>query len=666
MMSEENDWNVVKVLLDAFFETTTPYCIMHLLNKVQIGSLTEKNIKLREGYLKRLVESGRLQNSCDFNTIFKRFLSADEKKYVAMLEELSDEQLKVVFDYCFYEKQEAFLRKNSIDANQRASNLINAQSFLLNDIIFLSRFLGDHFNELTNDCLITFIASLNDDKRIFYVKRLLETDKLVNIDREVILKLCVGAIGKNVARTFLENEKFFKDASALVIVSLLNLAYTYDESLPRMRYLTRLFDTEKLQVSLDLKVIFDMLRYDEKEEVLEVLKDKELGAYQTVYVASCLPKQAQLQLLQNNIFWKTCYPSGDQEVEGRPLFSKNFLLRNSSSIIKLLSVHLREDKINHFQKMMPAIAQFAKEEYGQDKLVFFHGQHDSWAFLGNLFDALIAIKNGQSVPENFVRLRFQERPIVGSDDEVYAYRERAKKRETHGFFSVLFTTLHLLENDGGSNSLIYVYANFDQKTERAVNIKVAIEATIKAFFTELDMLPEYDALIKETPTLFTDLYDLYKNDVIARGDVGRLVAISMPKGIAQKLAYTADISGHFEGDGDAVRRAKNYCDSREYCVIFGKEMTDPLEAQRAGVRMASFTADANEESLPLAHELKERWVAVLARIARLLYQRREYVRAFRKSCPFALSYNYLALVGAIQKQHHDVLVGQSEALQPVD
>jgi hypothetical protein len=182
------------------------------------------------------------------------------------------------------------------------------------------------------------------------------------------------------------------------------------------------------------------------------------------------------------------------------------------------------------------------------------------------------------------------------------------------------------------------------------------------------MLPEYDALIKEMPTLFTDLYGAYKKDVIARGDIGRLIAISMSKDVAQRLAYSSTFGGPHKSidiDGeptvDVAKIAEKYEQApfeNEHCVIMSKEMTDPYNALEAGIKMVSFVADSNQKSLPLADEFQEKRTAFKSCVTSLYRQRKEAMRRFKQSCPYALGYNpfTVAAVGAMVKKDKVKLV----------
>jgi hypothetical protein len=68
--------------------------------------------------------------------------------------------------------------------------------------------------------------------------------------------------------------------------------------------------------------------------------------------------------------------------------------------------------------------------------------------------------------------------------------------------------------------------------------------------------------------------------------------------------------------------------------------------------MRFFTADSNEKSLPLAYEFEEKRTAFKSWVTGLYLQRKEAIRRFKQSCPYALGYNpfTVAAVGAMIKK----------------
>ena len=531
---------------------------------------------------------------------------------------------------------------------------------------FTLSFLKEHFHCLEKDVLFSFISQISSlPKKLLYLKQLIATKKLTGKDQGKIKFL-----GRKESTPVLLMllDAFFEQLSTddcLELISRIDhqedwkakyLSVVFEE--PRKKYIRRLIAREDL---FFFKSSLEKLSPDEKYYVASTLLNKKLHTIdndQAFMLIDFLPQEEKEAWLQkNSFFWALC--SGNQEAVG-PLFSKEFLLKNSEEIISILACSsLVGEKIKHIQKMMLEFVRFMKQQYKQGKIVLLHGQHDKWAFLGDLFDALVTIKCGHPLPRDFVRLRFQIKPVL-TPDEVRATREKGiPELETFKdiWFHLLFTNLHLLANDRGSNSLLYFLENYDQTTETG---RFDFDAGIKRLFAELDMLPEYETVMKDQPTLFTDLYDLYKKDVVARGDIGTLVAIAMLPSVAQRLAYSTISGGPLRPlviDGkstvDVGEIASKFGQApfnQEFAAIMAEEITDPYKAAEVGVTMAGFIADSNEESVPLAYMFKNSFTDAQKLIARLLHQRQEHARAFRKSCPFALSYNNLALVGAAQKK----------------
>jgi len=541
--------------------------------------------------------------------------------------------------------------------------------------VFLEQFIEKHFNELNTGLLLCILFYINFEKKIMFLNRMIDSKKLV-IEGEINpLLQRIFDLG-----TFLPNhlllsnlaikllDQFFESSSAFTIAFLLGHVFerkdlskkscseTGNEEV-RKKCFQRLLSSGKLEVEIKLKDTLERLEKNEQVFVASnLLSKKDSVSYgQAMMLAGFLQKgEKEAWLKENNVFWRS-WVSGDPKAVG-PLFSKDFLSLNDKSIFNYVLENplLIGEKIPHIKVMISNVARFTEEQYRQGKIVFFHGQHDQWAFLAGIFNDLISIKDGQSVPEDFVRLRFQERPVIESDDEVRTTREQGiPDRQTFKdiWFHLLFTNLHLFANREGSNTLFYFLQNYDQTIK---DQRFDFDEGIKKLFSELDMLSEYDALIKKSPTVFADLYGAYKKDVVARGNIGRLIAISMPKGVAKQLAYSTTSGGphkHIYIDGkktvDVVDIADNYGQApflNEYCVIMSKEMTDPYNALQAGIKMASFVADSNEKSLPLAYEFQEKRTAFKSSVTGLYLQRKEAIRRFREICPYALGHNPFAVV----------------------
>jgi|GEM_PF-3184611 len=537
-------------------------------------------------------------------------------------------------------------------------------------------FLEQHFDTLSANIIMCLISQLGL-KRMHYLNQLIVSKKIENLSEKQIDLLFWGVSRfggfapdeSTTSMAILLLDRFFETSSASVIVSLLNKISEKSDwkamlgnalfGTVRKKYFHRLVASGKLKSESDFRNTFLGLSKDERKDVVTVFKKSldTVTSEQAFLIFNYVSdKEKEAWLRKNNVFWKVCC-SDDPKATG-PLFSKN-----DETIINFLKKSsLTGERIKHVKLMMSDFKEFMEEQYRQDRIVFLHGQQDQWAFLAGIFDDLITIKYGHSIPEDFVRLRFQERSVIKSDDVVRATRERGiPSREAFKdiWFHLLFTNLHLLANEEGSNTLLYFLKNYDQTTNQK---RFDFKTGIKALFSELDMLSEYDALMKEMPTLFTDLYDAYKKDVVARGDIGRLIAISMQKGVAQRLAYSSTFGGPHKSidiDGeptvDVVKIAERFGQApyeNEHVVIMSKEVTDPYEALQAGTKMRFFTADSNEKSLPLAYEFEEKRTAFKSWVTGLYLQRKEAIRRFKQSCPYALGYNpfTVAAVGAMIKK----------------
>ncbi len=565
--------------------------------------------------------------------------------------------------------------------------------------LFLLQFLEDHFDDLSADVLIALTSHILSSmpERIIYFKRLMESKKVVCMDENKIESLCKDLLPEQ--KTFFATtllERFFENSSAFIIVELVSRITEKDGwkdkcwsvllEKPRKKYLRYLIASGKLEKEADLNPIFERLLSDENEYVASILKEKlhELSHSSALAVVVFLPDaEKDAWLKENDLFWRACC-CDDPKAKG-PLFSTEFRLKKSKYIIELV---LREMKRScwhdpqydrHFREMMPKVTQFVKEQYQQDRIVFFHGQNDLWGYLGMVFDMLAGIKNGQPVPEGFVRLSLHEKPLFESNDQVADIRKRGivHGERKYTWRHILCTNLHLLANYKDKNSLMFVFRNYDMTTARGVDIEWMVEQMA----TEVDMLPEYEKLIKDEPKLFVKLHALYRKDIVARGNFGRLVVISMPKEVATRLAYSSTTGGELrsyypgnEDTTDVVKVAEYYGDighENEHVVIMSEEITNPYKAAQAGIRMAVFTTDANEESVPLALTYKKEFDVAKARMSAFHDEKKEQVRNFRTSCPFALSYNPFAVVGVVkgvkmQVQKDDDVVGAESDYTLVD
>jgi hypothetical protein len=294
------------------------------------------------------------------------------------------------------------------------------------------------------------------------------------------------------------------------------------------------------------------------------------------------------------------------ELTQGPFFSFEFILNHHREIMSVLDRNRKKEA----ETLIKNAGIFAKKEYAKGNIVLFHGQHDQWAFFEKIFKALLKIKYNKTTQENFTWIRFTEQALL-SDTEVAEIRRDGVTRETYHKYrpKVLFTNLHLLANNPGSNSLHYVLSNSDQTANEQFDLTI-----IKNQFVELGREKEYEQLQHEDPLLFKKLYDLYKKEVLARSNIGRLVGISLPKDLASQLCYStesgAPLTPHFingEQTTDITKIAEFYDQVgfyNEHALLLSDLFTNPEKAAAAGIIMETFSSKPTEESKKYAAELE--------------------------------------------------------------
>lgn len=307
-----------------------------------------------------------------------------------------------------------------------------------------------------------------------------------------------------------------------------------------------------------------------------------------------------------------------------PIFCHAFIAKALCSVLPLLNKHSAE-KQEQTTIICKQALEFAKEEYKKGNIVIFHGQSDLWSFLEKIFNGLLFIKYGTTTPKNFVRLRFQEKPLL-SNEEVIALRNKGTSDGDKHRHHVLFTNLHLLANNASSNSLDYILLNYDQTSCNSTAITY-----IQFQCAQLEMEQEYNTLISENPEFFNQLYDLHRKEVTARHNLGRLIAFSLPEESAHTLCYSATTGGPLrpytingEKTDDIVTIAQNYDQMpfvNRYCLILSEQITNPDKAQAAGITMRGFTSASTEESIKCAQAFEEEFQKVMGLIKQLYCKR---------------------------------------------
>lgn len=317
-----------------------------------------------------------------------------------------------------------------------------------------------------------------------------------------------------------------------------------------------------------------------------------------------------------------------------PLFCRDFFSKNISKILSCVAD--TTDKVTHGKTITEQATAFATEEYEKGNIVLFHGQSDHWAFLEKIFNCLRAIKDSTAtIPIDFVRFRFQEKHVISNQEAVEIRAKGTNWRPKQGVAPIIFTNLHLLEPTADSSALCYALKNGDCSGYSFGN-KIDI---LRTLCTDLGFEKEYHALLSKDPEFFNKLYELYKKEVSARGNIGRLIAISLPKEKAKKLCYTTYWTGYLiekkignKTTDDIITIAQNYSQIDfidENCLILAPEITDPELAKKVGITMKTFTSAPTEESLKYAQEFEAVFKKVIDEIAHL-YQIRTGEKSLQK------------------------------------
>ncbi len=303
-----------------------------------------------------------------------------------------------------------------------------------------------------------------------------------------------------------------------------------------------------------------------------------------------------------------------------PLLSIKFVRKQLLNEVNFLMFYEAEKER---QNIINKIISFAAQEYSKGKIVLFHGQHDQWGFLEKCFKALLKIKYNKVTPKDFTWIRFTEQALL-SDKETVEIRKNGITLKTYDkFHTILFTNLHLLANDTGSNSLFYTFSNSDNTLKSQFDF----DNNIRDQFLELNMEQEFDQLQSSNKGIFASLYKLYKKEVIARGDIGRLIAISLPKDSASQLCYPTESSALLnpividaERTTDISKIAENYDQVdffNEHALILSDRITNPEKAASAGIVMEAFASEPTEESKKYAAEFEAEFTKIMNRVEKL-------------------------------------------------
>jgi len=500
--------------------------------------------------------------------------------------------------------------------------------------------LEEYFDTLDEDCNYFLINELSDTaKKKYHLQKLIETKNIEKLAPQHINALFLN---------FPEKER--SDLASLFLKRSFNtlLESRYLHALPtimshlsckteRVDYLYQVIESKKIKSFNDFK-IFTMLNLlsakVQTQWALLLLEesygdDPENTNYSLMTLIEYCPEGLKDFWLEEFIKKNKILRSFISELAQGPFFSFEFIRKYHPEIR-----HVLRDKCNNVYKEKEAetitknVSSFAEKEYAKGNIVLFHGQHDQWAFFEKIFKTLLKIKYNKIIQEKYTWLRFTEQALL-SDTEVAKIRKDGVISETYTHYrpKVLFTNLHLLANYEGSNSLAYVLSNNDQTT-----LHNEFDLTIiKNQFIELGMEQEYEQLQEEDPLLFKKLYDLYKKEVLARGNIGRLVGISLPKDIASKLCYPTTSGAYLiphsingEKTTDITKIAEFYDQVdfyNEHALLLSDLFTNPEKATAAGIVMKTFTSEPTEESKKCAAEFEGEFAKIMDRIEQLYKER---------------------------------------------
>ena len=306
--------------------------------------------------------------------------------------------------------------------------------------------------------------------------------------------------------------------------------------------------------------------------------------------------------IENELEWKRAvnfYDPFENIAVSGPLFSnfdKNYSLKT----------RLYARKPN-FESLLPDIADYVAQEYQKGRIVFFHGQSSIWMFLEKMYRRLYERAFHRKFPEDFISLRFKLHSSLVEEDLARIKAEWRPFREEPYRHSLLFANLHLDAGDAGQNTLAYVTENMDQKTNNVHDDDFSfVSSFLSDIFKDCGLETIYQKLSESVPNLFVELKKTYKEAIAEQGYYGRLLVISMPRELAQKLSYPANYDGGKRSflfcitnkepfttiqTYDTLEIADRYDhmpERNEFVLMLTEELINPDAAKRAGVKIVGF------------------------------------------------------------------------------
>jgi hypothetical protein len=210
----------------------------------------------------------------------------------------------------------------------------------------------------------------------------------------------------------------------------------------------------------------------------------------------------------------------------------------------------------------------------------------------------------QKISENFIPLRFKLHSSLVEEDLERIKTQLMPYRNAPYSDSLFFASLHLDAGDGGQNTINYITLNHSQKTNNINKDDFSFaDSFISDMFKEFGLENLYQQLSESYPTGFTDLKKTFDEAIADQGYYGRLLVISMPRQLAQKLSYSADWDGDTrffrifsENEGslrtcDTTVLADHYDhmpERNEFVLMLAEDLINPEAAKHADVKIVSF------------------------------------------------------------------------------
>ncbi len=279
----------------------------------------------------------------------------------------------------------------------------------------------------------------------------------------------------------------------------------------------------------------------------------------------------------------------------KPLFYIPYFKNYLHNHMCVLSENETLGRFYDFPEVLKVLYQaidFTAQETQKGNIILFHGQAAQWAFFQNIYREILSIKTNRVLSDDFIALRFNQKTNLNSA-HVYDLRTNGVTNYNQDRFNIFFTAATPFQNGKGSNPYTYLVYNSDQSTKAG-----RYAGSIETIFEDNGMKREFDLLVKNNPILFDELEALYEAANKECGDHGNLIALSLPKKLADKLCYPTESGGpvrpatiNGKEETNISEIIKHYDQTGkwlEFALILAPEILDPFKAQKAGVIMKYF------------------------------------------------------------------------------